>query len=488
MENPLDKLEKKINSMSKEDHDKLKIFLKGVSPEDGKYSSQVDELREFLSPEAEWLMCAKVQYLLLETRYEFGCAPEEAVIKLKEALPNAKAENMHLLEDILRHDQLAVIKELGRVAGREVESLLHPGTTSYDILDTARAFLFKEAWLKKINPAVKEVIKKLCGLAERSIDVVQVGRTHLQHTSPVTFGGFFAIYAARLAERLEKCNEYFNNLRGKISGITGTGAGIEQVIGQGKSIEFEKAVLKKLGLKPDYTATQITQKERLADVGHGLATLSHVNGDLANDIRILYSSDIEELTSLENLMQLGFSSTDANKNNPVNWEHIAAMAYVIESGMRVLYQLIRSDLQRDLQSSVEARYQPQLMMAQAYRVFKRTSKALDSLAIVEDNVKENLQRLRDMPSEAMVTILRGTQFIHSEYGISHDFVKEMSKRARKNKTRLLDEALKDEEFKSEYENKLSDVQRLILNGEIEHYLGSIKLRADINISYAKMNA
>jgi adenylosuccinate lyase len=48
------------------------------------------------------------------------------------------------------------------------------------------------------------------------------------------------------------------------------------VIGEGKSLEFEKRVLAELGLEPDYTATQIVQKESLADVGNSLVTLMAV--------------------------------------------------------------------------------------------------------------------------------------------------------------------------------------------------------------------
>ena len=42
--------------------------LSAVSPDDGKYAEGANELRHFLSPEAEWLGCANFQLLLLDTR------------------------------------------------------------------------------------------------------------------------------------------------------------------------------------------------------------------------------------------------------------------------------------------------------------------------------------------------------------------------------------------------------------------------------------
>jgi fumarate hydratase class II len=193
-----------------------------------------------------------------------------------------------------------VIEEIGRYVSPETKALLHPGTTSYDILDTARSYLYKKAWNEVIRPKIAGGIDKLCLIAEQSMKMLQVGRTHLQDTSPVLLGGMLAGYAARLAERVQKCDYAVTDLRGKISGIVGTGASIEMVIGRGKSLKFERTVLQRLGLKADRTATQIVQKEKLSDFGHGIVTLMDVLGDFANDVRQMYSSAIKEVTSRDN--------------------------------------------------------------------------------------------------------------------------------------------------------------------------------------------
>src|SRR3989344_5319383 len=243
--------------------------LRSVCPDDGKYGKSTNKLRDYLSAEAEWKECARIQSFLVE---------------------------------------------IGRHVSPETKALLHPGTTSYDVLDTARAQLIKRAWREVMRPEVTNAVKGLCDLAENTVDVLQVGRTHLQDTSPVLFGGILASYAARLADRVSRCDLYFNDLRGKISGIVGTGASIDMVIGDRKSLEFEKMVLEKLELTPDYTATQVTQKERFADVGHGIVSLMSVLGDFANDMRMLYSSSIQEVSDRESAARLGGSSADAGKN------------------------------------------------------------------------------------------------------------------------------------------------------------------------------
>jgi len=475
-----------VSKLTEEERDIAEYALKCVSPDDSKYGKASIKLNKYLSADAEWGMCAYVQRVLLETRMEFDQAEQRHLDEVEEALKKINPLNMSLLEDqITKHDQLAVIEEIGRFVSEETKSLLHPGTTSYDILDTARSYLFKEAWFEVIRPEVCKSIDKLCEIAERSINILQVGRTHLQDTSPVSFGAILAGYAARFAERLDKCDNYFKDLRGKISGIVGNGASIEMVVGMGKSLKFEKVALKKLDLKPDNTATQIVQKERLADVGHGLTTLMLVLNDLSNDIRILYSSAINEVTSRDNAERLGGSSADATKNNPVTYENICGKTVVVESGMRILYGMIQSDLQRDLRNSVMGRYQPQLMMAETYESFNRLNKALPQLSVNEDRISDNLESVRNNPSEAMVAILRGNKWVHSKYGVGHDFVKEIGKKAKKEGRSLIDIALEDEEFIKLHSEKLSDDEVAILNGELELYIGHSLERARENIKYAR---
>lgn len=482
---PTDKLDL-VSRLTEEDRILQRHSLSCISPDDAKYGEVSTELKKYLSAEAEWRACAYVQKVLLETRVKFGQAEQRNLNEVNTALEKIDPLNMALLEKkVTKHDQLAVIEEIGRFVSLETKSLLHPGTTSYDILDTARSYLFKGAWNDVIRPEIIRSLEKLCDISERSIDIIQVGRTHLKDTSPILFGLSMAGYAARLAKRLEKCDSYFADLRGKVSGIVGTGASIDIVIGEGKSLEFEETTLNKLGLEPDYTATQIVQKEIIADVGHGLTTLMHVLGDFANDIRLLYSSAISEVTSRDNEERLGGSSADATKNNPVTWENVVGNAIIVESGMRVLYSMIKSDLQRDLSGSKLARYQPQIMMTETYESFVRFNKALGQLSLNEDVIAKNLEKVRENPSEAMVAILRGEAWIHSEYGLGHDFVKEMGKRAKRERRNLLEVSLEDSEFRDLYD-RLPDNKKEILGGILEKYLGSSKERAEQkNIAYVR---
>lgn len=481
-------IEDKLDLASKLTHDKravLEFRLDSVCPDDGKYGEAADPTRKYLSARAEWMMCAQVQLVLLKTRKLYGPKVQQWHIdELEAAMHKINPLNMALIEgdkDLkINHDQLSVLEEIGRYVSPETKALLHPGTTSYDILDTARSYLFRTAWKEIIRPEIIKAITKLSDLAYWHLNTLQVGRTHLQYTSPVLFGVTLASYARRMSERTEKLDACFDDLRGKISGIVGTGAGIEMVLGEKKSLEFEKDVLNCLDLKPDYTATQIVQKERLADVGNGIVTLALVLADFCNDVRILYGSDVGELTSRDNSERLGGSSADATKDNPISYENMCASSVVIESGMRILYSLIQSDLQRDLRGSKLARYQPQMMMAELYEMFTRLNKALPNLSVNEDRMAENLQKVRDNPSEAMVAILRGEGWVHPEYGVGHDFVKVAGRKAKKEKRKLIDVAMEDEHFREVY-GRLTELKQETLKGQLEYYVGSSRKRARANL-------
>ncbi len=462
-----------------------KQLLQGISPDDARYTRTTGELREHLSYEAELRACAQVQYVLLQTRAEFGQAEDRHVREVRRALRRISPLNMLLIErQITHHDQLAVIDEIGRHVSAETKALLHPGTTSYDILDTARAWMIQRAWNEVISPKIHESIEKLAAMAEDSLEYLQVGRTHLQNTSPVPFGATLASYAARLTERAQKCDIAIGDLRGKVSGIVGTGAGIEMVIGYGKGLDFERKALARLGLLPDETATQVTQKERLVDVGNSLTTLVMVLADLANDMRLLYSSAIGEVTSRANAARLGGSSADAGKNNPIHLENICGTVPLMKAGMAVLYELLQTDLQRDLRNSKPARYQPHAMLVEAYETFSRFDRIVGDWSINLDRMAANLEPVRRSPTEAMVTILRGEQWVHPQYGVGHDFVKEMAKAARTFGQGLLEVAMQDAPFARVF-GSLDDRKQRILRGELEEYTGFAPQRAASNIAKAR---
>src|SRR3989338_3430693 len=158
--------EKDLNLVGKLAPDERAIAefrLRNISPDDAKYAEASRDLADFLSPKAEWQICAFVQRTLLEARVEFGQSEKRHLDEVDRAMHQISPLNMALLEEkVTKHDQLAVIEEIGRFVSPETKALLHPGTTSYDILDTVRSHLFGKAWDKVMQPRVNGVLTQLC--------------------------------------------------------------------------------------------------------------------------------------------------------------------------------------------------------------------------------------------------------------------------------------------------------------------------------------
>ena len=75
-------------------------------------------------------------------------------------------------------------------------------------------------------------------------------------------------------------------------------------------------------------------------------------------------------------------------------------------------------------------------------------------------------------------------WIHPTYGVGHNFVKEMGRKAKKEKRGLLEVALEDDKFEKLFDS-LSLDRKAILEGTLENYVGSVLERAQKNLKYAR---
>ena len=499
-----------VAELSDQERIEAETRMKTVSPNDGKYYQK--DLEDYITADAEWMACAKVQLELMRTRVEFGLADEDDLKIVEEAYRNINPLNISLIERrVTKHDQLAVLEEFklrieemfekkeqldffqedreesAKDTAERIQALLHPGTTSYDILDTARSYLLKQVWENKLKWTVIDTIQWFIKLAEehREEEVLQVGRTHLQHTAPVPFSQTFSNSAADLAERLLNCDLCFSKARWKVSGIVWTGASVAMIVSSDRGIEFEIEALKKLWLEPAYTATQVVPKEPLRDIWNSVLGVMSVIANFAGNMRKLYSSDIAEVTSLDSKKRLGWSSADASKNNPINYENIEWSLAVVESWMRILNELTQTDLQRDLRGSVQARYEPHGMISKTYESLKRTSRELKQLHVNRENVAKNLDNVRKKPTEPLVSILRWeTWWTHSKYGVGHSFVKEIAKLSQTSGKQFMKVLFADSEFLELFETLPKDKQDII-NGKLELYQWTSAQRTLLNLEKAE---
>jgi hypothetical protein len=125
------------------------------------------------------------------------------------------------------------------------------------------------------------------------------------------------------------------------------------------------------------------------------------------------------------------------------------------------------------------------MITEVFESLSRANRALWSLSVNEDKISENLKKIRNNPSEALVAILRWESWwIHSKYWVWHDFVKEMAKKSKIESKNLIEVCLEDWEF-LELFNWLSEEKKSILKWELERYIWTSLERAKMNISFSR---
>ncbi len=302
----------------------------------------------------------EVEMAALETLYEFGVIPKsdydqmdfETIMAL-DKITTSQVDEWE--RAVTKHDVRALVQIMQKVFGPELGKWVHIPLTSYDVIDTARALQFSRAFLT-IKPKIEMVLVELAEKIEETSCLVQIGRTHGQHALPITVGFWLATLAQRILYNHEEMERYAMGLVGKISGAVGAynaqvGLGISNPT---QDQDFEKTVLKKLGLKPAPISTQILPPEPLGYFLFSATMMSASLGQLGRDCRNLMRSEIGEVAEAFSSNQVG-SSTMAHKRNPINFENLEGMWLRTKNEFGKVLDTLISEHQRDLVGSCVSR-------------------------------------------------------------------------------------------------------------------------------------
>ena len=195
----------------------MSLSFQPLSPLDGRYSSQVQELSLFLSEaglnrariqvEIEWLILLANKELFGRDRY----ITEEQARRLRSVVDYFSDEDVAKLADTesrTKHDVKAVeyfVRDKLREIDREdLHELAHFAATSEDINNLSYALIIKDALNKVWLPKAKQIVATLTDLAGSYASVPMLARTHGQPATPTTMGKEIAVFAHRLSRQLKK--------------------------------------------------------------------------------------------------------------------------------------------------------------------------------------------------------------------------------------------------------------------------------------------
>ncbi len=290
------------------------------------------------------------------------------------------------IEKIVKHDVIAFLTNLSESAGPAAR-FIHYGLTSSDVLDTGLALQVKEV-SQILEEDLVEFLSVLKRQARRYQDTVMAGRSHGVHAEPVTFGLKLAVFYDEFKRNLERfriARETMNY--GKISGAVGTFANVEPKV--------EAFALKKLGLKPALSSTQILQRDLHAEYMSTIAIIGASLEKLAVEIRLLQKTETLEVEEAFEVGQKG-SSAMPHKRNPITCEKVAGLARLLRANAMVALENVALWHERDIShSSVERVIFPDSTIALDH-MLRSMINVIRDLVVHPENMLSNLKLSRGM--------------------------------------------------------------------------------------------
>jgi len=217
------------------------------------------------------------------------------------------------------------IEHLGGVKGSKAP--VHPNDhvnrsqSSNDAFSTAMHIAAVEQLNNALLPALKHMQTALLEKSSAWINVIKIGRTHLQDATPMTLGQEFSGYATQIDLGIERINDSLKRLYALAQGATAVGTGLNSIKGFGEMFAQEVANLTGYPFRTASNKFEVlAAHDAMVEISGVLNTLAASLNKIANDIRLLGSgprSGIGEITLPEN--EPG-SSIMPGKVNPTQCE------------------------------------------------------------------------------------------------------------------------------------------------------------------------
>ena len=392
-----------------------KLSVQPLSPLDGRYRAQVQDLGEYLSEaglnrsrihvEVEWLIWLANKDLL-GTKKPLSAAEVASLRKLgNEGFDDASVAALAKTEAVTRHDVKAVeyfIRDALAGHGREdLNELVHFACTSEDINNLAYALTVSEAVSKVWLPKAKALVAKLHKQVLELADTPMLSKTHGQPATPSTMGKELAVFVHRLNRQLKRIEsqEYL----GKFSGATGTFSAHVVAAPKVDWLKESEAFVSHLGLTWNPLTTQIESHDWQAELYQAITHFNRILHNLATDIWTYISMNY--FTQIPVAGATG-SSTMPHKVNPIRFENAEANLELSNAILDSLSQtLVTSRLQRDLTDSSSQR-NIGVGFGHSLLAIDNLTRGLDELAINKAVLLDDLLSNWEVLGEAIQTAIR----------------------------------------------------------------------------------
>jgi len=372
-----------------------------VCPLDYRYGRK--EMKDIFGEKQRLQYLLDVEAALAKAHAVIGTIPTDAAeeIAKKATVSIVKVERVKEIEQETKHDIMAVTKALAEVCGKDAGKYIHLGATSYDIVDTANALQFMKA-TECMSQSLKNLRSALIKLIKKYKNTVMLGRTHGQHTIPITFGLKMAGYAMEVDRHLERIHEMKSRIYiGKLSGAVGTGAALGS-----HALELQQEMMKHLKLGFEDVATQIVCRDRYNELLCCLANIATSLEKFSTEIRNLQRDEIGEVAEAFDMKKQVGSSTMPHKRNPITSEQVSGLARLVRGFLMPTFENAVQWHERDLCNSSNERFIiPHAFILTDWIIYKMTN-VFENLMVFPYKMKENMNISKGLPmAESLMTAL-----------------------------------------------------------------------------------
>jgi fumarate hydratase class II len=180
---------------------------------------------------------------------------------------------------------------------------------------------------QRLMPAVKALCDSITAKSAEWMDVIKIGRTHMQDATPITLGQEWSGYAGMCADNLERLDDALKGVYRLALGGTAVGTGLNSAPGFAEAAAAEIARLTGLPFvtAPNKFAVQGAH-DALVQLSGTLRTLAVSLYKIANDIRLMSCGPRAGFAELVIPANEPGSSIMPGKVNPTQAEALAMIA------------------------------------------------------------------------------------------------------------------------------------------------------------------
>lgn len=388
--------------------------LYAISPIDGRYHKQTQDLSDYFSEAAliKYRIFVEIEYFIslceipLPGLKDFNKNNFSLLRAIVKDLNENDILDVKEIEKITNHDVKAVEyfikKKFDALGLSEYKEFIHFGLTSQDINNTAIPYSFKAGMIAVYYPKIEELISTLNGFAAEWSDVPMLARTHGQPASPTRLGKEIMVFVERLENQLILLKDI--PYSAKFGGATGNFNAHHVAYPKVNWKDFgNHFVQDTLSLKRSQYTTQIEHYDYLAAQFDALKRINTIVLDLNRDFWTYIS-----MNYFKQKIKAGEvgSSAMPHKVNPIDFENSEGNIGIANALFEHLSaKLPVSRLQRDLTDSTVLR-NIGVPIAHTAIALQSTLKGLNKLLLNQTEIQLDLENNWAVVAEAIQTVLR----------------------------------------------------------------------------------